>query len=352
MKKIILTILLNALLIANENNVSKIETGWNFYENDNITKEDKKCNCKDFLTLLKEMKSELAEQTKIQKEILALLKKEIDPEPEKIVVNGKECVANSSAECFKMPVTAEAKKIPALQMWLENPTLQNAANYLQWQSKYFKEVFKRADMFPAAINQFGTEAYPLNYRSVSYINLSGFDPRKNATKKYLNNSIARLNLEFVAFFGDNLDLDIMGVYGLEKIVDTYTNINPLIVFKDKKSKKIFESMVEVLPGSNRLKNSKKIVNSEYFEKLNIFTTPAIAIINQDNAQTLVRGKLQEGIFTEALYNYLEMNDLLEHSQLADYKTWTNNTNYRKQFYKSIYGIRDIDKLLKDEGMKQ
>ena len=237
-------------------------------------------------------------------------------------------------------------------MWLENPTLQNAANYLQWQSKYFKEVFKRADMFPAAINQFGTEAYPLNYRSVSYINLSGFDPRKNATKKYLNNSIARLNLEFVAFFGDNLDLDIMGVYGLEKIVDTYTNINPLIVFKDKKSKKIFESMVEVLPGSNRLKNSKKIVNSEYFEKLNIFTTPAIAIINQDNAQTLVRGKLQEGIFTEALYNYLEMNDLLEHSQLADYKTWTNNTNYRKQFYKSIYGIRDIDKLLKDEGMKQ
>jgi len=248
-----------------------------------------------------------------------------------------------------MPVTPEAQRIPVLKNFIQNPTIQTAAKYLQWQAKYFKQIYKIGDSIPAAITQFGTKAYPLNYKSVTYTDLNGFDTQKKATVKYLNDLLKKYNIKFLLFFGKNRDLDITSVFGLKNIFEKYSNFNATIVFRTLKDKDIFDSLISVLPKGKAIKSKfKEIVDEKAFEKLDIFTTPSLVIVQNNQAQILLRGKLQLGFFTQKLYNYFEMKNMLNHSELSDYKTWNDNTNYRQKFYSTIYGV-DINKILNKEN---
>jgi len=47
-----------------------------------------------------------------------------------------------------MPVTPEAQRIPVLKNFIQNPTIQTAAKYLQWQAKYFKQIYKISRIKP------------------------------------------------------------------------------------------------------------------------------------------------------------------------------------------------------------
>lgn len=138
--------------------------GFAFYEDSNSSDKDNSIDKKTKLNanLLYEILLENKKQTKLLTDIRDILQKTHDPKPEKIVVNGKECIANSSAECFKMPLTAEAKKVPVLASWIQNPTMENAAKYLKWQAKYFNSINKGGYSLNLASKEGGAETYPID----------------------------------------------------------------------------------------------------------------------------------------------------------------------------------------------
>lgn len=187
----------------------KAQEGFAFYKDSNFSKKNYRpnCSCREILKQLKIIAKEAQEQTKIQRQILKILQKTLDPQPQYITVNGKKCIANSSAECFKFPITPAAQRIPVLKAWLENPTMENTAKYLKWQAKYFKELFKRADSFPMTLAQYGPQAYPMSTLRPGYNSLIGDETKKAAVKRLIN-SISK-DYKIAIFLGMNKDLDVI-----------------------------------------------------------------------------------------------------------------------------------------------
>jgi len=336
----------------------KASSGFAFYQDSNTSKRmhlTQKCNCKKIMEDLDEIKRQAKLQTEIQRKILAILQKTLDPQPKVITVNGKKCIANSSADCFQMPITPAAQRVPALKKWMENPTLQNTVNYLQWQAKYFKEIFKRADSLPMAINQFGAQAYPLSTKSLGYINAFG----DNTREKVIDNIINGLNKDykFIVFLGDNRDLDTISIFTLKELIKKYKKLDFEIVFKNKKSKEYFNSVIETLyskKGQEIFKKTKKIVSDSLFEKLHIYTTPSILIVNTKDkkAQIIMSGKISNSNFARNVFNYLEYNGKIDESKFFNYNRWKNaKINQHSDFYQNIYSI-EFDKLLKEHMKKK
>lgn len=172
-------ILINSCLIANEsyvtvnrNDTLETEKGFAYGNEDALPKIDKKDSAKESeLAIIRDI---LEKQLKVQTEILAILKDEYNPEP-RIIINekGEECIANSSADCFEMPITAEARRVPVIKNWMQKGDLESSAKYLQWQGKYFNEISRRAYNNVAAINQYGNEVYPVDYNTIGFNNTTG-----------------------------------------------------------------------------------------------------------------------------------------------------------------------------------
>ena len=147
---------------------SPFERGFRFgdFDDNSTTPPKTKMSIAD---ILDEMLKVQKKQLKVQKKILAILQDEFDPQPKKIIVNGKECIENSSAECFKMPLLhPDGKKVPVLGKFVTNPTVENAREYLKWHAKFLKSAFKGGEAITLAMNQFGPAAYPLNYNRFEY----------------------------------------------------------------------------------------------------------------------------------------------------------------------------------------
>ena len=370
MKRIVILALISSLSLAIDNvqvikkdktstyneidDEYKVEKGFYFYEDTNNTKAKKRvqrCDCKKIMKTLDSIDKSLKTQTKIQEKILKILEERFDPKPKVITVNGKKCVANSSAECFDMPLTPAAKRVPVLANLIKNPSLQTAARYLQWQAKYFKQIYKVGDSLPAAVTQFGSKAYPLNYTTISYTDLNGFNAQDKMIAPYLDSLLKKYNIHFLIFFGINKDLDITSVFALTKIIKSFPHFKGKIIFKSQKDKDIFDSMVEVIPlGKNIKKQFTTLIDKNSFDKLDIFTTPSIVIRKGKSAQTIERGKIQEGVFKQKLFSYFEMNNLIEHQRLNDYNSWKDNLNYRQNFYYHMYG-GNINKVLEEKQKK-
>jgi len=245
--------------------------------------------CLSMLKTMKKILKEQQKQTKIQTKILKILQKRLDPQPKVITVNGKKCIANSSAKCFQMPVTAAAQRVPALLAWMKNPTMANTVNYLRWQAKYFIELYRRADSFPLAIAQFGAKAYPLASHRLGYTSLQGFNIKDLKMRRIIAST--KNNYKYLIFLGLNKDLDITSALNIKALIDKYKGLSFTIVFKDKASKNLFEETINAIYSKKALAllmHTKKVIDFNAFDKYQIFTTPSIVAVNMKKKKALFR----------------------------------------------------------------
>lgn len=344
----------------NKREFSSIEKGFNYWEGTETKKEDKE----SILKVLQEIRKENQEQTKIQKEILKQLKTLTNPEPKKIVVNGKECIANSSAECFDVAslLTPEAQKVPALAAVISDPyDINKVVTYKKWQDKLLELAGNLGNGFQIVEEQFGDEASLFGVKRSSYDNSSGlYDSQilPQAKHKYIE-SLSHL-LSFKIFLGMNENLDLYALSALSDIIHKYQNLRFEFIFKDNKSKEIFENGMNVLFSTNN-KNwntALKKTAPETFNKFGIYTTPSIvAILNNNNSlegQTIATGRVTYSMFTERVLNFLEYKKVIDYKKLSDYKIWENSGDFAEDFYKRNFNI-DITKnpniLINENGGK-
>jgi len=112
----------------------------------------------------KKEKQEKQEQKKPEHKTIKEVIKPPETEPEnkhQTQPKEKKKEFNTSVDNFKFPLTEEAKRIPVLAQWLENPTEENAKKWLAWQAKYFKHNEKIARSLRNAYLDYGDQVYRL-----------------------------------------------------------------------------------------------------------------------------------------------------------------------------------------------
>lgn len=303
------------------------------------------------LELLKESKK----QTRLQTEIRDILKKEFAPEPVLITKeDGTKCIENSSADCFVMPMIAEARRIPVLAAWMQNPTEDNAKNYMQWQSKLFDRAFDMGNSMQFALTKFGTEAYPQSFQRSTFDSAGNImsvikDKRQEKIIRRLTNSI-----EYEIYLGMNLDADIYALDNIAKIITTIPESKFTLVFKDEKSRKAINVVAKTfLAFSAAIANGniKTKVDTKAFDDQGMHTTPTFVINYKGNKDIqpfkmpIADGRLSANEFLSKVMQALEYKKVISRAEMADYKSWKDGGNYSSDYLEHFYGLKlDKDKL--------
>lgn len=333
------TMLLTSPLLAKDSSIA--ERGALFYEfeDTNSSKEQRKNNLNsqtkgnpsqtNVTKILEELLKVAKEQRDIQKEILEALKEEFNPTPQKVVVNGVECIANSSADCFVMPLTKDAKRIPVIKELVTNPTPETAKNYLQWQAKYLNTgPFKVGRSFEYAMNTYGDEAYPMNLARPDANSVTDVlrSKREKAKNIILNGLYKKGDLSLYIFLQANT-LDFFSIEELSYIADSFEDKKLLtFVFKtDEDKKKFFDATKGNKYREARLSGITVVTNEESFKVNNIHMTPTYLAAHKKGKtpkkQAVAIGRVSSSGLNNKIYEWIEQEGLIERGKVSDYKIW-------------------------------
>jgi len=326
---------------AKEDKGSPFERGFRFgdVDNNSTTPPKTKRSTND---ILEEMLKIQKKQLKTQKKILEIIQNEFDPQPKTIVVNGKECIENSSAECFKMPLLhPDGKKVPVLGKFVTNPTVENAREYLRWHAKFLKSAFKGGEAITLAINKFGPKAYPLNYDRFEYDTPGAYSSvlKQRNNKAVLDTLSGELEIFF--FFGKNADADAYALDNYAKFAKEVPNIKYTLVFYSKGAQEVFDALASRLKNVAEFKDGAKAatVSPQAFKANSIYATPSVAMytVKQKKMRTILVGRSSsDGIIANAISS-LEFDEVLKDAHSPGFKAWERTGDYSVKHYKEKYG---------------
>jgi len=345
-------------ILASDQNISDdgyhdYKKGWNLYfDTKKIASEESQEELKKEplskkieLDILQKILDENRKQTKIQEKILSLLEEELDPKPKEVVVNGKKCIANSSADCFVFPLIAEAKRVPVMAEFLKDPyDLKKAAAYLLWQASEMNQVINIGNALQFAYAQWGEKVYPIGAQTPAYSSLDGAYEAKilpQAEKELILSK--KDSLAFSIFIGKNFNMDIFSAKSIMDVIAEYGQLDIEIIYYDQKSKDVFEGAVSSVYDIKKLKNwnlVRKQVDPKKFDSFNIFTSPSfVAKIkgkDKNEAQTILNGKIDTTSFRSRTISFMELKKMIDYSTFSESKAWQNDTakQYVNDYYKS------------------
>jgi hypothetical protein len=331
---------------------SPFERGFRFGDfDDNSTTPPK--TKKSIADILDEMLKVQKKQLKVQKKILAILQDEFDPQPKKIIVNGKECIENSSAECFKMPLLhPDGKKVPVLGKFVTNPSVENAREYLKWHAKFLKSAFKGGEAITLAMNQFGPAAYPLNYNRFEYDTPGAYSKvlQKRNNKAVLNALSNEIEIFF--FLGKNPDADAYAIDNYSKFVKEVPEIKYTIVFLNEGAKKVFNALASRLKNISEFSSGAKaiLVSPDAFKKHNIYATPMVTMYAKKKKQmrSILVGRASANGIIENAISALEYDEVLKDAHSPGFKAWERTGDYSKTHYKDKYGVDINETYMKEQ----
>jgi hypothetical protein len=302
--------------------------GWHFQIGDGVKEPEEKIDLEkeSEKSLLMKILIESKKQTELQQEILKVLQKTFDPQPEYIVGDdGERCIANSSAKCFKMPVIGDALRVPVLRAYVENPNIETATEYKKWEARLLNQSFDAGVAGVLAIQQGGVSTYPIGYKNTDRTTIAGAEQTR-ATEKL--NKIVRENGKYVVFLGLNLDVDMYSVNGVTQLAKRVGADKVSIVFANKKTMALYEESARMIIGMQKQWDglASKSVNKSLFEEYGIYTTPQIVYEYQDpknskeiKRQTVSTGGASTGVMVERAFGLLAMEGIVSRGELAQYK---------------------------------
>lgn len=310
---------LNSVIAADKN--IAIERGFRF---GGITdNNDSDLSKKTQKQLLEELVKLNRDQLKEQKRIREILENEFDPKPKEITLpDGTKCIENSSAKCFKMPMIAEVKKIPAIRKAYENPTMENIKTRELWYAKYTDAVLNDAYMKGQAIRELGPK-YPLAKRDLGTIDTQGLDSVvMNKYKKELVNKKIN-NFEFNLFLGMNESLDMYSLVRLAYLVKENPNWKFNLVFKDRGSKKHWEKQYKNFYAAKFLNGINAVVQPEAFKAFNVYTTPSWFVRDKKRGKDtlLYIGRASEDDMVSSMIEYMIKYKYIKRSDLSSRNAW-------------------------------
>lgn len=347
--KKILTLSLSVLLSANllaSNKDADAEIGWRFgkFQDTNKTKRPPKTQKE----ILSEMLNVQKEQLKTQKEILLVLQKRFDPQPQTIMVNGKPCIANSSAKCYKWLPEPEAQRYPIIGKFYANPTIENAAEYSKWYSKHTNHALKAGVALYMAKYQYGDKVTDYNVNKSGTIGASGegSEGKSNVLKKVFKENSDKFYIN--VFLGRSLESDAFGLVGIAALIEQMPEIKfNIIYYSDEVKQKlkglstIYDYVKKAIEGSEQ-----SYVSPELFKKDGIYMTPTVEIVlkKTGESQIIGVGKISPTNFISKTLRYLWLKGIIKKNNYAsDTVQWDNIKNLNNKSYETTGRVINFDK---------
>jgi len=330
------------------------EKGWWWYEDpaeNNETRkkikvsplEKKKIEqAEDTKELLKQIALSLAEQNKINKKILERLEYAYPNNTPKYGVNskGEKCLANSSADCFIMPVIAEGQHVPVLKKFLRNPSPENSKEWLKWQGKYFGHISKVSHGLRFAFLNGGSDVYKTETNYVYGDNL--FFSKSEASQGVREAKIIskyRKQLGYLIFLGQNSIYEqITNVYKQFANYDSsfLKDMEIAFVFPTENAKKQFEE--KILPDLEKqgykkivsfFKKQKMVVKPALYKQYNVKMTPTVVLFFSDKTgkktkkmyQVISVGNASAYRLRRGTINFLTYNGIISEEEMGADKNW-------------------------------
>lgn len=303
-----------------------------------LQKEQSQYQAKDvneaILQKLQEMVDLQKQQLELQKKTYLLLQEEYDPKPHMITnEKGEKCIANSSADCFEMPIVAEAKRVPVLAAWIKEPTIENATEYLKWQAKFFNFKFNNGYSLNLAGKQWGDKAYPAAATPEEFGSIGGESVRyKNELIKSIIASKSK-NMNVYILMGKTVGFEIEYP---QKVFEIHEELKKLgigtkIVFKDSESLSYYKTVIQSSANRTLSPRFKEItdlgdviVSKETFAKIDPHATPYVLLKYKDTkndvTQAVAVGKDSWYEALQGIYRTLILNNIIKPSDLHGNKT--------------------------------
>ena len=246
---------------------------------------------------------------------------------------GEQCLTNSSADCFVLPIQAEAQQVPVMKEWLANPSPTNSKKYLQWQAKYFNHLSKISAGLHFSFLNDGPEAYPTDMTFAYNENLgnplsedvAGF--RKVMVLDQLKDKIG-----IMFFLGNNLAYEDntyaysnMWIYSK----DYWKDIQKIVIVPSEDAKARLKASTDALTADEARKfwdNAKIEVRPDLFSSMNIMVTPAVVGVYKTDKgetlyQTLSNGTITESIIIDSFIQFLTYNGIIDPSEMSANKNF-------------------------------
>lgn len=274
------------------------------------------------------------QQLVMQQKMILILQEEFDPKPHNIInAKGEQCVANSSVDCFEMPIVAEAKRVPVLAAWIKEPTIENATEYLKWQAKFFDYKFKNGYSLNLASKQYGDKAYPAAATPEEFGSINGDSIRqKNELIASIIASKSK-NMSVFIFMGKTSGFEIEYPH---KLFEIYAELRKLgistkIVFKDNETLAFYKTVLETSSNKTLAPRWKEItdtgnvlVSAATFNKVDPHATPYTLLQykdkNIDVTQAVSVGKDTWYETFQGIHRTLILNNIILPAELHGNKT--------------------------------
>lgn len=245
---------------------------------------------------------------------------------------GEKCLANSSADCFVMPVQPEAQHIPVLAKFLRDPNPKNSEEYLKWQAKYFNHVTNVSYGIRFAYLSGGANAYPTD--AIYTIGDNPAFPVSDDLRQINEFKIMHQikdKIGIMIFLGKNTALETANnIYNFFYNYQTrgWKNINVSVVFPSEKMKeyelkKAKEAYIIDKRNKDFWNRVRIIVNPELFKKFNINVTPSVlAVYKLDGKkrkyiwQNIAVGTTFPNTVREGLFRFLVYNKIIDPKDLS------------------------------------
>lgn len=272
---------------------------------------------------------------------------------------GEKCLTNSSADCFVLPIQAEAQQVPVIKDWLADPSPTNSKKYLQWQAKYFNHLSKISAGLHFSFLNGGPDAYPTDTTFVYDGNLAssltedvaGY--RKVEILKQFKNKIG-----LMFFLGNNLAFEdsTMAYYSFWPFGNEYwKDIQKIIVVPNEKAKEFVLGKSKLLHSDEDRRfwdNIKIEVRPDLFNVMNVMVTPSVVGVYKTDKgetlhQTLSNGTINESSVVQGFVRFLTYNGIINPSEMSANKNFAQiqeNLEVDKVNVKETEIYKDSDKI--------
>ena len=355
MRRFIMLFVLSSMVFTgflySDDKKNTVERGWRFGDIDEVNRTKTRRSMED---ILEEMLTVQKKQLKTQDEILSLLKEELDPTPKEITLeDGTKCIANSSAECFSMPLTPVAKRIPVFKNWLVKPSKEHAKALLRWQAKYCQGVFDASTTLGLATASWGKEAYPINYTSMGMTGTQGANAViKDSSRIDILNSMSD-KIELYLYMGLNPSLDIFGMTAYIDLMRKLYKLDIHVIFYNQGSLNVFKTQGKRIYDFKRfLELADDIsVDKDAFEKQNIYTTPLLVINLKEKKeiQNIAVGKISAIGIVNKIFGFLKLRKMIKIDFNTGYEQWersSSNEFIERDSYNMLEDAIDMKKIKK------
>lgn len=296
--------------------------------------------------LTQELISQMRKNNELQEKILKKLEYAFPRTIPEFTTNkktGKQCKSNSSADCFVMPVIAEAQNsVPVMVEMLRDPNMNTVKNYLEWQAVYLNQTFQVGRGFSLVSKQYEREVNKLD--GTSYTNMS---THRNLEKDMANvkKSAVLMRLKkkigLMIFIGKSYELERQ--YNTASFTSILNSVFPQLdnftfVFYDQKSlDDLNKRLHHKLKGTNSLKKweaASKFVNPNLFEKHKINASPAgLLVYKKDDGEIITQklgyATLAPSPLLHTIYNFLRFNNIVEPGTINEKDAWEMGSELRR-----------------------